>query len=173
MGANPYFYFTKYQSDINIALQALRQQEFEAGRYDPAMNMHDSQMWMFEFEFPPNAKSISPGAKHSSIEEAIKDAEDCGTCSILDIERISDSPELSAACSLSPEVLKRLFGTIKPTRELVEKVILEEEPMAFWEDGYDMFDDFWNVIWRGQGRYIILYDGVIPSEIFFAGYSWD
>ena len=31
MGANPYFYFTKYQSDINNALQELRQQEFEAG----------------------------------------------------------------------------------------------------------------------------------------------
>jgi hypothetical protein len=173
MGANPYFYFTKYQSDINIALQELRQQEFEAGRYDPAINMHDSKMWMFMFEFPPNAKTISPGAKHSSIEEAIKEAEDCGTCSILDIERISDSPELSTACPLSPEVLKRIFGTIKPTRELVEKVILDEESMDFWEDGYDVFDDFWNVIWRGQGRYIILYDGVVPSEIFFVGYSWD
>ncbi|WP_055076733.1 hypothetical protein [Pseudanabaena sp. 'Roaring Creek'] len=173
MGANAYFYFTKYQSDINIALQELRQQEFEAGRYDPAMNMHDPDMWMFKFEFPPNVKSISPGAKHSSIEEAIKEAVDCGTCSILDIVRISDSPESSAACPLSPEALKRLFGTIKPTRELVEKVICEEESMVFWEDGYDMFDDFWNVIWRGQGRYIILYDGEDPSEIFFAGYSWD
>lgn len=108
MGANAYFYFTKYQSDINIALQELRQKEFESGRYDPAMNMHNPEMWMFMFEFPPNAKSISLSAKHSSIEEAIKEAEECGTCSILDIERISDSPESSAACPLSPEALKRV-----------------------------------------------------------------
>jgi hypothetical protein len=174
MGSHPYFYFTEYQPDVNSALQTLRQQEFEAGRYDPAVNMYDSGIWMFQFNFPPNAQSIAPGARHASIEEAIEDAEDSGTGSILDIQKVSNSPELLASWALSADETLALFGTDKPTRKMVEDIIIAEEELEHWEDtGYDIWDKFWDTIGRGQSRYIILYDNDQPSEIFFIGYSVD
>ncbi len=174
MGSHPYFYFTKYQPDVNSALQALRQQEFEAGRYDPAMNMHDPKMWMFKFNFPPNTQSISSGARHASVEAALKASGDCGTGSILDIQRISDSPEFLASWALSADETQALFGTDKPTRQMVEDIILAEGELDHWEEtGYDIWEEFWDTIGRGESRYIILYDSNQPSEIFFIGYSVD
>lgn len=174
MGSHPYFYFTEYQPSVNIALQALRKQEFEAGRYDPAVNMYDSGMWMFQFSFPPNAESIAPGARHASIEEALEDAEEIGTGSILDIEKVSNSPEFLASCALSADETLDLFGTDKPTRQIVEDIIIADGELEHWEEtGYDIYDKFWGTISRGESRYIILYDNDQPSEIFFIGYSVD
>lgn len=174
MGSHPYFYFTKYQPDINSALQALRQQEFEAGRYDPAMNMHNPSMWMFLFNFPPDTQSISPGARHNSIEAALEDAEDSGTGSILDIQKISDSPEFLASWALSADETLALFGTNKPTKQMVEDIILGEGEPDHWEEtGYNIWDKFWDKIGRGESRHIILYENDQPSEIFFIGYSVD
>lgn len=174
MGSHPYFYFTPYQSDVNRALQALRQQEFEAGRYDPAINMHNPELWMFQFSFPPTDQSIAPGACHASIEEALADAEESGTGSILDIQRISNSPELLASSPLSAEETLALFGTDKPTRPLVEDIILAEGELDHWQEtDYDIEESFWDTIERGESRYIVLYDLDQPSEIFFIGYSID
>lgn len=174
MGSHPYFYFTPYQPDINSALQTLRQQEFEAGRYDPAMNMHDSEMWMFQFTFPPMADSIAPGARHASIGEAVEDAEASGTGSILDIQSISDSPNFLTSCPLSGEETTALFGTDTPTRQMVEEAIILEGELEHWEEtDYDIEEEFWDTIGRGQSRYIVLYEGDRPSEIFFIGYSID
>lgn len=173
MGSHPYFYFTKYQSDVNRALQMLREKEFAAGRYDPAMNMHDPNMWMFLFTFPPNEQSIAPGAQHASIEEALEDAEDSGTGSILDIQQISDSPAFLASWALTRDETQSLFGTDKPSRQMVEEIILAEgEPEHWKETGYDI-EEFWDTIGRGESRYIILYENDQPSEIFFIGYSVD
>ncbi|HEY9908454.1 MAG TPA: hypothetical protein V6D18_12710, partial [Thermosynechococcaceae cyanobacterium] len=134
MGADPYWYFSKYHPDINVALQTLRQQEFEAGRYDPAMRMCKPPMYMFEFDFPPTANSPSPGAQHSSIAEAIESSDASGTGSILDIRKISNSPEFLASWAVSDDELLILFGTDKPTREMVEKYISgEEEALEIWE----------------------------------------
>ena len=36
MGGHPYWYFVPYQENIQEALNALRQREFQAGRYNPA-----------------------------------------------------------------------------------------------------------------------------------------
>lgn len=176
MGADPYFYFTKYQPDVNKALHALRQQEFEAGRYDPAINMHDPSMRMFKFNFPPNTQSLSPGARHTSIEAALEDSGDSGTGSILDIQKVSDSPEFLASWALSTDETLALFGTDKPTRQMLEDIFVEgdvEGKLEHWEEtGYDV-DDFWDTIGRGESRYIILYENDQPSEIFFIGYSVD
>ena len=49
-----------------------------------------------------------------------------------------------------------LFGTDRPTRELIESNM-----------------DFFEEIERGQGVYIVVYQGAKPSEIFFGGYSFD
>src|SRR5258707_6033234 len=114
MGANPYFYFTPYQKDIQAALEGLRDQEFKAGRYDPAMSMVDPPSYMFAFNFPPDDMSPAPGAQHNSINEAIDAGAESGsgTGSILDIMRITNEPDYSAACALSTDELIKLFGTV-------------------------------------------------------------
>jgi hypothetical protein len=147
MGAEPYWYTVKYQSNIDAALQELRETEFQAGRYNPVMDFID---------FPITASSPAPGAQHDSIAEAFEDADADGTRSILDIIGIGDDPDFSTACPLSPEVLIDLYGTEQPTRAAVEA------NMDFLED-----------IERGHAVYIILYTAGKPTEIMFAGYSFD
>ena len=147
MGAEPYWYFVKYRPDIDAALQELREREFQAGRYNPVMPSPG---------FPIGPHSRAPGARHASIEEAFEDSDADGTRSILDINRVADSPDFRAVAPVGDEVLRSLYGTTKPTREMLE-------------DNMDFFED----IERGQGIYIILYRDGEPDEIFFAGYSFD
>lgn len=162
MGGNPYFYFTPYQQDTQAALDGLREQEFKAGRYDPAMSMADPPSYMFKFKFPPDDASPAPGARHGSIDEAIAAAEADGTCSILDIDRVTNEPDFGAACPLPPDELTRVFGTAEPTREHIEAALLKDHGAEFWEQ-----------IDRGHARYIVVYENAEPSEFFFAGYSVD
>ena len=54
MGAEPYWYFVKYQPDVAAALEQLRQREFKAGRYNPATPFLD---------FPIRSDSPSPGGR--------------------------------------------------------------------------------------------------------------
>jgi hypothetical protein len=147
MGGEPWFYFVEYQADINSALQALRQREFRACRYNPVMPMP---------EFPVEAGAAGPGARHGSIEEAMEAADADGTRSILDMERVSDDPDYGAVTPVSEEDLVDLFGTSKPTREMIESN-----------------EDLFEALERGQGVYIVAYRDDKPSEIFFAGYSFD
>lgn len=170
MGSHPYFYFTPYQQHIEAALQALREQEFKAGRYDPAMRMADPPRYMFELRFPPDASwPHPPGAQHSTIEEAIDASMESGTGSILDLSRVASEPDFCAACPLPDDDLLKLFGTTQPTRDLLEGVLLKGDRQF----GHDPFELFWGGIERGQGRYIVAYANSQPSEIFFVGYSFD
>ncbi len=147
MGAEPYYYFVKYQPDLNKALQELRQREFRAGRYFPAVDV---------LEFPIGDHSPSPGAQHASIEEAFEDADATGTQSILDLERVSDEPDFGAVTPLSARALMDQFGTDRPTRSMVEQNM-----------------DFFEELDRGHGTSIVLFRDGRPSEILFAGYSYD
>lgn len=147
MGGHPWFYFVEYEPDVNAALQKLRQREFEAGRYNPVIDFPD---------FPVTPDSPVPGAQHGSIEEALEDADADGTRSILDMMTVSSSPDHYAVAPLPEEVLIALFRTAKPTREMIEAS-----------------DDLYDALERGQGVYIIAYRDEQPSEIFFAGYSFD
>jgi hypothetical protein len=147
MGGEPWFYFVPYQADINRALQALRRREFEAGRYNPVIPLP---------EFPVAANAPAPGAQHASIEDAIEAADADGTRSILDMERVADDPDDGAITPLSEEHLVDLFGSTTPTREMIESN-----------------EDLFEAIDRGQGVYIVAYRDGQPSEIFFAGYSFD
>lgn len=147
MGGHPWFYFVEYEPDIDAALQKLRQREFEAGRYNPAVDFP---------EFPVRPESPAPGAQHDSIEDAQEDADADGTRSILDMERVADAADYGAVAPMPREVLLDLFRTSQPTREMVE-------------GSEELFD----ALERGQGVYTIVYEGGRPSEIFFAGYSYD
>ena len=149
MGAEPYWYFTKYQPDVDAALQELRHREFETGRYNPVV--------MFPYKlFPLVPGSPAPGPQHASIEEAREMAAEDGTRSILDLDHVSDCPDYCAVAPLSDNMLQSLYGTTQPTHDMVEKHT-------------EVFED----IERGQGIYVIVHEGCKPSEIFFAGYSFD
>lgn len=148
MGGHPWFYFVEYEPDIGAALQKLRGREFEAGRYNPAVDFP---------EFPLTADSPAPGAQHGSIEEAIEDADADGTRSILDMERVAEEADFNAVAPMPRETLLELFGTERPTHEMIDES----------DELFELMDE------RGQGVYVIVYEGERPSEIFFAGYSFD
>jgi hypothetical protein len=92
----------------------------------------------------------------ATIEKALENMDADGTASILDIDHVADEPEFCAVAPLPVDELVRCFGTDKPTRAMVEANL-------------DFFED----IERGQGVYIVAYEGGKPAEIFFGGYSFD
>ena len=147
MGAEPYYYFVKYNPDINAALQELRAREFEAGRYTPVIR---------HLDFPIRPDSPSPGAQHKSIRHALKAADADGTRSILDLDHVSDTADYGAVAPHPPEELDRLFGTQQPTHERIEQS-----------------DELFENIERGQGFYIVAYRDGRPDELYFVGYSCD
>ena len=147
MGGEPWFYFVPYQADVDRALQGLRKREFDAGRYNPVTPFPN---------FPVEANTPAPGARHRSIEEAIEAADADGTRSILDMQFVADEPDYGMITPMSEEQLVELFGTKTPSREMIESN----------EDLFESID-------RGQGVYIVAYRDGKPSEIFFAGYSFD
>ncbi|HEY5914615.1 MAG TPA: hypothetical protein VJA21_28835 [Verrucomicrobiae bacterium] len=153
MGAHPYQYFVWYNPDTDAALQELREQEFRAGRYNPVIP-HP------QFPFPSEAAQAGkspPGAQHKSIRHAVEAAGADGTRSILDLDRVSDTPEFNAVAPLPPEELQRLFGSERPTHEQIEGDL----------------DGVFEGIENGQGVYIVVYRNDQPDELFFAGYSFD
>jgi hypothetical protein len=132
MGAEPWSSFTPYDVDIQQALDKLREQVFAAGQYRYAEE--------------------KPGC----IAEALEIADADGTCSILDIQRISSQPDFFCAAPFSPSELTAYFGSDRPTRADIEAA-----------------QDYWDDLERGQARYAIVYADGNPSEIYFAGYSFD
>lgn len=132
MGAEPWNYFTKYDTDIQRALDTLRHEVFESG----------------EFRYAEE--------EPSSIDEALEIADADGTASILDIMQISPAPDFCCAAPFSARELKTYFGTDRPTRADVEQS-----------------EDYWEDLQRGQARFAVVYENERPSELYFAGYSFD
>jgi hypothetical protein len=146
MGAHPWFYFVPYEQDITKCLQTLRQREFKAGRYSPSESFP---------RFPVDLRH-EPGCKHASIDAARAAADASGTRSILDMTRVSAAPDFGAVAPLDEADVTDLFGAAKPTA-------------ADIETSEAIFDH----IERGQGLYVIVYEDDEPSQIYFAGYSYD
>lgn len=142
-----YYYFVKYKPDIEAALQELRQREFEAGRYYPVQRF---------LRFPIGPDSPAPGAQHVSIGEALEAAEAGGTRSILDITRVAENPYFEVAAPFPNEELERYFGTVHPTKEMVAANL-----------------SFLQSIEPGHCMYLTVFEGERPSELFFAGNSFD
>jgi hypothetical protein len=148
MAGEAWYYVVPFQPDVNQALQDLRRREFEAGRYNPVQHFP---------EFPVNLEKAGPGAQHESIEEAREASDMDGTRSILDMEQVGTDPEPGTVTELPADLAEELFGTEHPTAALVEDVLAV----------------LGQLVDRGQGIYVILYRGDSPSEILFAGVSWD
>ena len=148
MGAHPWFYVVPYQSDIRNAMLELRESEFRAGRYNPVV------------PFPVTDRR-SPGARHATIDDAREAADADGTRSIVDMDDVSDvpadpdDPQFGIVSRIDSELLLDLYGTTRPTHEMIGD-------MEFLEE-----------IERGTGVYVVLYKDDKPSEICFAGYSYD
>jgi hypothetical protein len=132
MGGEPYEYFVPFNASVEAALESLRQKVFESGKF--------------------NGSNRNP----SSIKEAFAISEPDGTRSILDISKIGESPDYCTACPLPDQELKRLFGTTKPTHQMIA------DNMEFYEN-----------IERGQAIYIVVYEDGKPAEYFFGGMSFD
>jgi hypothetical protein len=148
MGSSPYMYLVPYQPNFQRALDELREREFEAGRYNPAMFMPPH---LVDDNSPPG-----PGRQHDTIEEAQIEADADGTRSILDIDRVANEPDFGVAQRLTEAELQELFGTPTPTREQVLEIMPPE-------DGE-----------RGQAVCLPVYDAVgYLIEIFFGGWSCD
>lgn len=147
MGAEPYWYFVPYESDINSALQKLREREFRAGRYHPAVS---------HLDFPLSGSSPSPGERHPSINAARTAAREDGTRSILDIESAGPRSDFGVAGRLDDAELEALYGITQPTHQMVEDNPDIHEPIE-----------------RGQAVYVVVYKEGQPDELFFAGYSYD
>jgi hypothetical protein len=146
MGAHPWFYFVPYEKDVARCLEALRQREFEAGRYSPSEPFP---------RFPVDLRH-EPGCKHASIDAARAAAGASGTRSILDMTRVSAAPDLGAVAPLDETELMDLFGVTRPTE-------------ADLEESEELLEQ----IERGQGVCVVVYQNDEPSQIYFAGYSYD
>jgi hypothetical protein len=107
MGATGWTYFTPYQENLETALQQLRQQVFEEGKYKGTVaELYEHWDYMagtgtlsekvqkdFEMELA-RLESMPPS---TTIEEAIAVIGFGGTYSILDIRNISLAPTYGAA----------------------------------------------------------------------------
>ncbi len=150
MGGHFWSYSVPYQEGIRAALEALREQEFRAGRFWQPAEVQPRFLGRLLGRGPSKPK------RPANILEALKISDATGTRSILDMERVTDTPELGAVSPLQPNELRELFGTEQPTLETIEKS-----------------DEFIDRLERGQGVYIILYQQGRPEKIYFAGYSYD
>src|SRR5260221_14754458 len=105
MGGELWMYFVPYQKDLQQAMEELREQEFEAGRYYP---VNDAS---FQEYF---------GEKPVSIEEAREMADADGTRSILDIDRVGDEVDYGVVRRLTEKEVVAYFGTKEPTRNTLK-----------------------------------------------------
>lgn len=140
LGASIWEYCVPYQSDIQKALKELQEREFQAGRF-------------YLGELNPK-----------SLDEAIRNADAPGLRSILDISHVSDTRDLEVISPAPADALRQLFGTDRPTREMVERASRE------WTGGFGALLETYE---RGEGVYWILYENNQPVEIYFAGWSYD
>ena len=70
--------------------------------------------------------------------------------------QVAESPDIGSIAPFSTDDLIRLFDTDRPTHDMVASNT-----------------DLYEAIGRGQGRYFIVYEDDLPSEIYFCGYSYD
>jgi hypothetical protein len=186
MGGIPWMYFVPYESDLQSALDMLKEREFRAGRYNPVLR---------KLPFPVDPEGPAPGAAHASIDAARAAAAEDGTRSILDMNRVSDSPKQGPSLddligkamqqahrrgdvvdlNVDPSVLfsavKAICGVVTPVpRETLVDLYGTEKPTREAVEGDHQFLE---AVERGTGVYVVLYDGDSPREICFAGYSYD
>lgn len=174
MGASSWVYIVPYDSDFAAALARLQQQVFESGEYYGGREKR----------------------RPKTLAELRKRSGEGGTHSILDMKHVGPTPDIAgdenlwqppntdergvidmkrfepeahqrwldrvnatlfSVRELHPDDLVRLFGTTKPTRAQAEA--REYELLEMRE--------------RGLGTIVVLYEGDVPRELMFVGFSGD
>jgi hypothetical protein len=180
MGASGWFYEVTYREDVGSALNDLRADVFGRGEYfrswEPeglfaGMNREEllESCLAIADEIADSTESISgfadsvialrAGGQPTTIEAARFLNLESGTHSILDCERVSDLPEFGVVAPVSDTEQTTLFGSAKPSSELVrsqEEGLFESLSLERWE-----------------GRFIIGYQDDRPKSLFFFGISGD
>ena len=183
MGASAWEYFVPFQSDIGAAPATLRRRVFEAADYyrepvdadapEPtyedmvelagdlldmtAENQAGFLAGLLEDSLEAHRRARLPVTDIDSLLAAQADG---GTHSILDITQgVSELPREGAMSPMTGDELIASFGTPRPSHQQVRA----------W------LDDLGRTVSRprGQGLYVVVYDGDVPSEICFEGYSGD
>jgi hypothetical protein len=138
VGASGWDYWVPYTPDVDAAFRRLREDVFRRGE-------------VYRFDDEPVA----------TIEELVEHNAESGTHSILDMERITETPDDGAVSPLRPDQLNALFGTETPTRAQIEAT----------KDELVSLDAFVLASWTGV--YIVAYRDGEPDELFFYGISGD
>jgi hypothetical protein len=165
MGASGWSYFVPYRAEINAALQELREQVFRKGEYYRVAPYWKERKEEDYAGYPEERRRLlverlrekQSLAEPTTIESLLKWNGEEGTHSILDVDRVTAEPEPGSVSPLKDQELLDIFGTLAPTRELIEQKSAEIQLLRR----------------RGTGTWIAVYRGDTPVEIFFGGYSGD
>ncbi len=160
MGGCWWDYFVPYESDVEHALQSLREEVFRTGRYQHMTYEFSAAAIASEPELADEESVTPPG----SIEELLEQEAESGTNSILDITHISAKPEFASLCPMPVEQIRQIFGTEKPTRAMVE---------AKRSASYDLMDENSLINEGWMGAYFTVYKDESPHELYFVGSSGD
>jgi len=185
MGATGWHYFVPYQSDVNQALQDLRNDVFSRKDYLSSITEADGLAAIEQLAaMSPNPEQaraqlqavLTLARKWDSkrahrdkqrgeprtIAELLRQRAEEGTGTILDVDHISEQAEFGALHPLTAQQCNAFFGTERPTRAMVEQwrnriVSLDEPPL------YD----------RWEGIYLIVYAEEQPEAVYIEGCSGD
>jgi len=157
-GGRSWNYFVPYQSDAGAALQRLRGETFRTGQYAHSRAPFSEE----ELEELPELAEEEPLKEPETIEELLEQEGEDGTNSILDITHISERPEFAAVCPMPAESLREIFGTDRPTHEMVDSKL-----------GYSELSDHPLTNEKWQGAYFTVHRAGKPDEICFLGISGD
>ncbi|HYH66986.1 MAG TPA: hypothetical protein VD866_19985 [Urbifossiella sp.] len=97
------------------------------------------------------------GDRPGSIDEALEQAAEDGTHSILDIQNTGRRRGFGVATPYPPRAVEQVFGTLQPTHEQVEES---------WDDVAERLE-------RWEAHYVVVYAKGKPAEYAFIGCSGD
>ena len=163
MGASGWHYFVPYDSDINGALNRLREEVFKQGKYYKPALFYEKLLQDIGDQLESDVvegveKSIEEYRtmpEPESIDELIEMNAESGTHSIIDMHNVGSEPGFGTITPMPENMLIELFQTACPNHSQVEKQI----------------DQMFNTI--RSCYYLLVYEDDIPKEIFFIGFSGD
>ena len=176
MGATGWTYTTRYQPDINKALQELREEVFAKGEYYKPWEelakfraeleaKPKDQLTDWESSWLATPPVAPPNPLPGTIEQLFEHNGESGTHTILDIFGLAEKPEIFRAAPVPDDVLIATFGTTRPTHEQLG-CLEESEANEAWQEFLAYFE-------RWEAFYLVVYKDGQRDEIYFCGVSGD
>lgn len=184
MGASEWYYFVRFEATVESTLERVRDQVFAEGRYwlrpweTATPKSFEETYGNLLLMYGPKAAELEAilresyaaeqervrlskppfEGRPSSVEMLHEWNGEDGTHSILDMDRVADSPELGAVAPLPDQELLELYGTLRPDRTQVESQLRAVTSCRA----------------RERGVYVLIYGGAdTPEEVLFCGWSGD